>query len=73
MVDRNDYISLSNLAKSVGRNAQTLNVYLSRSEFSHIQRFYKGHYVYFRNFKKGDIERLKEFINTTPARQCKRG
>lgn len=69
-MQRNDYISLVNLAASMRVTPQTVNLWLDRTEFNHKIRFYKGKRVYFRNLTDEDIEKLREY--TENARERKR-
>ena len=71
-MDRSDYISQDNLARSLKRTRQTVNIYLARDDFIHITRFTIGHKVYFKNFTTEDILKLKEYINASPQRRKKK-
>lgn len=64
-----DYISQTNLAKSLNVCKMTLLKYLCRAEFAHIFPFHIGRYLYYKNFTDEDISRLKELCSDTRGRK----
>lgn len=56
----NDIYSRKDLLKLINVKQQTLNLYLCRSDFSHIKQFFKGKHLYYYNLSLKDIEKLKQ-------------
>lgn len=69
---RNDYISLVNLAASMRVTPQTVNLWLTRTEFNHKIRFYIGRRVYFRNLDDEDIQKLRKYTKNARKRKRKK-
>lgn len=64
-----DYISQTNLAKSLNVCKMTLIKFLCRSEFAHILPFRKGRLKYYKNFTDADILKLKKLCSNTRGRK----
>lgn len=65
--------TLKELADELSCNDITIRVYLSREEFSHIQKVRKGKYILLANVLKKDIIRLQKLVNRKKANSWHQG
>ena len=55
-------LSTRELMEILKCRGQSVNQYLCRSDFAHIQRYRKGSVYYYDNIQESDLKLLKEYI-----------